>query len=85
MIKGTGNPELPEFGDKRTCYAVLPNNALVTVFGQIEGDRLMPYQARDCQILRLVPGSRSASIDLLRSQYQWAKWLSRFVGFLFEI
>jgi hypothetical protein len=82
IFKGMGTPTSPEFGDKRTCYAVLPNNALVTVFGRIEGDILIPYQARDRQILRLLPGSRSAAIDILRNQYQWAKWLSRLVGFL---
>jgi Transmembrane protein 43 len=82
IFKGTGTPQSPEFGDKRTCYAVLPNNALVTVFGRIEGDILTPYQARDRQILRLVPGSRAAAIDILKHQYQWAKWLSRLVGFL---
>jgi Transmembrane protein 43 len=82
IFQGTGTPQSPEFGDKRTCYAALPNNALVTVFGRIEGDILTPYQARDRQILRLIPGSRAAAIDILRSQYQWAKWLSRLVGFL---
>jgi hypothetical protein len=82
IFQGTGTPQSPESGDKRTCYAVLPNNALVTVFGRIEGDILTPYQARDRQILRLVPGSRAAAIDILRNQYQWAKWLSRLVGFL---
>jgi hypothetical protein len=82
IFQGTGTPESPEFGDKRTCYAVLPNNALVTVFGRIEGDILIPYQAQDRHILRLVPGSRAEAIDILKHQYQWAKWLSRFVGFL---
>lgn len=82
IFKGTGTPTSPEFGDRRTCYAVLPSNALVTVFGRVEGDILRPYQALDRQILRLLPGSRSAAIDLLRTQYQWAKWLSRLVGFL---
>ena len=82
IFQGTGTPASPEFGDKRTCYAVLPNNALVTVFGRIEGDILKPYQARDRQILRLVPGSRSTAIDILSDRYQWAKWLSRLVGFL---
>lgn len=82
IFQGTGTPASPAFGDRRTCYAVLSNNALVTVFGRIEGDRLTSYQASDRQILRLVAGSRREAINILRNQYQWAKWLSRFVGFL---
>jgi Transmembrane protein 43 len=82
---GMGYPNLPSIGDTRTCYAVLPNDALVTVFGSIDlQGRFIPHRDRDRDrpVLRLVPGSRAEAIDILSNQYHLARWLSRLVGFI---
>jgi Transmembrane protein 43 len=85
IFAGMGYADIPSIGDTRTCYAVLPNDALVTVFGSIDRqDRLIPHRDRDRDrpVLRLVPGSRAEAIDILSNQYHLARWLSRVVGFL---
>jgi Transmembrane protein 43 len=85
IFAGLGYPDSPWIGDTRTCYAVLPTDALVTVFGSIDQQsRLIPHRDRDRDrpVLRLVPGSRAEAIDILSNQYHEARWLSRFAGFV---
>ena len=82
IFQGMGLPSSPSFGDVRTCYAVLPNNTLVTIFGNIKQNRLIPYIDRDNQILRIVPGSRSVAIDRLSHEYHTEKWSGRGGGFV---
>jgi hypothetical protein len=83
IFTGMGYADRPSIGDTRTCSAVLPNDALVTVFGSIDRqDRLIPHRDRDRErpVLRLVPGSRAEAIDILSNQYHLARWLSRLGG-----
>jgi Transmembrane protein 43 len=83
IFTGMGYADRPSIGDTRTCSAVLPNDALVTVFGSIDRqDRLIPHRNldRDRPVLRLVPGSRAEAIDILSNQYHLARWLSRLAG-----
>jgi hypothetical protein len=85
IFQGMGSPGSPAYGDLRTCYAVLPSNALVTIFGSIKQNYLVPYLDRDRQVLRIVPGSRSATLDLLSQEYRSEKWGARVGGFMLSL
>jgi hypothetical protein len=85
IFQGMGSPGSPVYGDLRTCYAVLPSNTLVTIFGSIKQNRLVPYADRDRQVLRMVPGGRSATIDVLSHEHRSEKWGTRSGGFLLSL
>jgi Transmembrane protein 43 len=85
IFQGMGSTSSPAYGDLRTCYAVLPSNTLVTIFGRIEQNRLVPYPDRDRQVLRIIPGSRSVALDLLSQEYRSEKWGARVGGFMLSL
>jgi hypothetical protein len=81
LFQGTGTPQSPKIGDLRICYTALSTNAPATVFGQLQGDRIVPARHQDESFFRLAPGVREAAIADLRSEYQLWLWVFRLVGF----
>lgn len=81
IFQGTGTPQSPKIGDLRICYTALPTNTSATVFGQLQGDRIVPARYQDESFFRLAPGAREVAIADLRSEYQLWLWVFRLVGF----
>jgi Transmembrane protein 43 len=81
IFQGKGAPQTPQIGDTRVCYSVLPAEAMVTVFGGLEQSTITPYAHKDTQLLRLIPGTRTAAIAALGQEEALWRWLLRFTGF----
>jgi hypothetical protein len=82
LFQGAGKPQAPKIGDLRICYSALPNQATVTVLGQLQGDQLVPTQYQNQTFFRLSYGSREAAIADLKSTYLTWLWFLRLLGFL---
>jgi hypothetical protein len=82
LFQGTGTPQKPNVGDLRICYAALPSGSTVTVFGQLQGNRLVPAVYQKQAFFRLNYGTREVAIADLRSAYLVWLWFFRFLGFL---
>nr|WP_255327323.1 TMEM43 family protein [Synechocystis sp. PCC 7509] len=71
-------------GDLRICYAGLPNQATVTLLGQLGTNAVLtPGTYRNMLVYRLLPGDRHAAIGELKSEHRMWLWVGRLVGFLF--
>jgi hypothetical protein len=78
LYVGKGTPRRPQIGDLRIAYAVVPSNQLVTVFGSLEGSRMVAYQAQDGRaILRVIEGDRQAALQELGAVQVIAGWIIR--------
>ncbi len=82
IFQGVGFPDRPEWDDLRVCYTVLPSQTIVTVFGSLVQNRLVPYSGAGTGIQRIIPGSRKEAIDQLNNEYRTSKWTGRFLGFI---
>jgi hypothetical protein len=83
LFQGRGTPQAPQVGDLRICYDAIPTQAVVTVFGQLQGDRIVPtlHQGKEV-FFQLIWGDRHAAIVSLRSGYLRWLWFFRALGFL---
>jgi hypothetical protein len=83
LFQGNGKPQQPIIGDLRICYAGLPNQATVTLLGQIGASAVLtPGTYRNVAVYRLLPGDRRAAISELKSEYRLWLWVFRLAGFL---
>jgi Transmembrane protein 43 len=82
LFQGAGTPQVPKVGDLRICYAALPTGSTVTVFGQLQENRLTPMPYQDQAFFRLAYGSREPAIADLRSEYLGWLWFFRLLGFV---
>lgn len=82
IFQGSGTPQTPNIGDLRICYSGLPVNTLVTVFGKLDQNQIVPYVYRQTPIYRLLPGSREAAIATLTQEHTLWTWIFRAGGFL---
>jgi Transmembrane protein 43 len=82
IFQGVGSPSRPEWDDLRVCYTVLPTQTVVTVFGSLLQNRLVPYLGAGAEIQRIIPGSRQEAIEKLKSEHRTSKWMGRILGFI---
>jgi uncharacterized membrane protein len=82
LFQGAGTPQAPQIGDLRICYSVLPSQSTVTLFGQVQGDRMIPAPVGNQEFLRLFPGTRDGAIAEFKSEYQLWLWGFRLLGFI---
>lgn len=82
LFKGTGSPQAPVVGDLRICYATLPVNTTVTVFGKLESGQIVPNLHNDTYFYRLILGTHDQAIAALQQEHQIWTWVFRAIGFL---
>lgn len=74
----TASPSRPGIGDMRVRYEVVPSNRLVTVFGAMERDRMVAYQATDGQkIYDMLTGDRETALSDYGTVQVLANWMIR--------
>lgn len=82
IFQGTGTETKPVLGDIRVSYAVLTPGFEGTVFGELQGSKIVEYSNDDGDMLyRVFDGSRSEAIATLHSEFVTMGWALRFVGF----
>ncbi len=83
VFYGKGALAEPELGDLRISYFALPSGKNATVFGKLDGDKIVAYPDEGNIVLyRALSGSRAEAIDTLRGEYKTMLWIMRLVGFL---
>ncbi len=83
LFEGSGTLEQPQVGDLRVWYEVVPDAVDVTLFGQLAGDRIVPYvDRRKNQLYRALALSPEAAIQQMSSEYRNLLWGLRFFGTL---
>lgn len=83
LFIGKGVQGNPEVGDLRISYTALASPATVTVFGQQNGQGLVPYlYDKSSTFFRALTGDRNAAIAELQTEHTVISWLLRAAGFL---
>lgn len=81
----TGSLTSPQVGDMRVSYFVLPNNYEGTIFGKLEGEKIVNYVDLDDtgeSLYRLFDGTRDEAIAMMHGEYKMMLWIFRAVGFV---
>jgi hypothetical protein len=82
LFTGKGTATAPQVGDLRICYTALPNQAKVTLFGKLTGDRVVPARYGNAPFFRIFLGERQTAIGQLKSEYDMQLWGFRILGFV---
>lgn len=83
IYMGKGSLQAPALGDIRINYNALPKNIFVTVFGKLEGDRIVPYMFKgEHRLYRAFTAERDESVAILHKEYKVTGWILRVVGFV---
>jgi len=79
---GKGSFQSPGLGDVRIKYNAFPKNIYVTVFGKLQGDRIVPYMYKgEYKLYRAFTAERDESIAILAKEYKVTGWIFRAIGF----
>jgi hypothetical protein len=80
---GKGSLQSPGLGDVRIKYDALPKNIYVTVFGKLQGDRIVPYMYKgEYKLFRAFTAERDESIAILAKEFKVTGWILRVIGFV---
>lgn len=85
FVSKTGNStfESPEIGDLRVSYKVLPSGKMSTIFGKLDGDKMVPHvDVKGNLFYRILSGHRDQAIHELHAEYNKFLWIFRLIGFL---
>lgn len=84
LFNGFGTLTAPEVGDTRISYQVVPSDQNVTVFGKLEGDKILTFRDKKGNVLyRVFSGSSSDdAVATLHGEYKTMLWVFRLIGFL---
>jgi hypothetical protein len=83
VFQGVGTEAKPELGDIRVSYGVVGSGFDGTVFGELQGSKIVSYSNEDGDSLfRVFSGSRAKAITTLHSEFVTMGWVLRIVGFL---
>ena len=75
LFQGRGSLNSPEVGDIRIRYSAVPAGISVTVFGQQEGDRIVPYYHKGNNILyQAHKGTRADGLAAMEASYRASLW-----------
>ncbi len=83
IFVGNGTPAEPEVGDLRIRFQAVPSGKTATLFGQIEGDQIVPYfhKERD-RLYRAFFSGRADALAAMSEEYRFALWGMRAAGLL---
>jgi Transmembrane protein 43 len=82
LFQGMGTPDTPRIGDLRICYAALPSQTRVTLFGLLSSSLITAANINEEAFFRIFPGERIAAIGTLKTEYQLMLWGLRACGFV---
>ncbi|PIZ75489.1 hypothetical protein COY05_03960 [Candidatus Peregrinibacteria bacterium CG_4_10_14_0_2_um_filter_38_24] len=84
VLVGKGTSVAPQIGDLRISYGVVNNNLDGTVFGKLEGGKLVTYvdQKTTESLYRFFNGTFDEAIKQMHSEFTMWLWIFRLVGFL---
>lgn len=78
LFQGSGSLNTPQVGDVRISYSAVPSGLNATVFGQQEGNRVVPYWHNGDEILyRAYEGNRADGLAAMETAYRTSLWLLR--------
>jgi hypothetical protein len=82
----TGTMDQPQLGDMRVTYTAVKQDVDSTVFGKLDGTKLIPYvdaNKDNAKLYRIFTvGGTDAAIGQLSGEYKTMGWILRAVGFL---
>ena len=80
---GEGSFTVPEVGDLRISYSAVKTNLDVTIFGQLDENKIVNYvDEDDNKLYRIFTGTREEAISTLHTEHVASTWIFRAVGFL---
>ncbi|MDP2643048.1 MAG: TMEM43 family protein [Candidatus Peregrinibacteria bacterium] len=84
VLVGKGTLAAPQVGDLRISYSVVDNNLDGTVFGKLDGGKLVTYidQKTTESLYRLFDGTFDEAIQTMHSEFTMWLWIFRAIGFL---
>lgn len=77
---GKGSPQTPEVGDVRITYQAVQVQGTVTLFGQVEGNRVEPYLYDDDRLYGVWPGNHEEALAAMHRAYTAQGWAFRVFG-----
>lgn len=83
VLVGKGTLAAPQVGDLRISYSAVKNNLDGTVFGKLEGGKLVTYidQPTNESLYRLFNGTFDEAIQQMHTEYTMWLWIFRALGF----
>lgn len=83
LFVGRGTPYVPEIGDLRIKYTVLPANIVATVFGALRGSVISTYtDAENNTLYRMMKGNRAQALSAMQKEEVIMTWVARVIGLL---
>lgn len=84
VLVGKGTLSAPQVGDLRISYSAVKNNLDGTVFGKLDGGKLVTYidQPTNESLYRLFNGTFDEAIAQMHTEYTMWLWIFRAIGFL---
>jgi len=79
---GKGSLQSPGLGDVRIKYNAFPKNIYVTVFGKLQGDRIVPFMYKgEHKLYRAFTAEPDEAIAILAKEHKVTGWIFRAIGF----
>lgn len=82
IFVGEGTLNSPEVGDLRISYSVLRSGTEGTVFGKLDGMKLVTYVDDDTSLYRMFTGTRDEALATMHGEYKFMLWIFRLIGFV---
>ncbi len=83
IFHGEGALDNPVIGDLRISYSVLNSNQEVTIFGELNQQKISAYSDTDNNYLyRVFTESREEAISTLHTEHVLMTWVLRAIGFI---
>jgi hypothetical protein len=83
LFSGKGSLQSPALGDIRIQFSAFLENTYVTVFGKLQGDRIVPFMFEgEHKLYRAFTAERDEAIAILHKEYKTVGWILRIVGFI---
>lgn len=80
---GSGTNNLPQIGDIRINYSIIPGEVNGVVFGKAEVNKIVSYtDNKKGTLYRAFAGNADNAISELKSEHRLITWVLRVVGFL---
>ncbi len=82
-MSGLGTDDMPEIGDLRISYEVLPQDMTGTLFGKAEGGKLLAFvDPKYGSLYRFFTGSKEEAVAIMHNEFVTLTWMLRLLGFI---
>lgn len=80
---GKGSLAKPQIGDLRISFRAVPSGIHATLFGKLEGGKVVPYYFKGKhRLYAALEGTREEAIAQLAWEHKVTTWILRIIGFL---